>query len=104
MVVFRCHCSHIVLALLLYCSCIDFVVVISRFPSEQRERLQAAIDNPDSLRIVVDLDLAESTSGKEVSSLVKQLCYVYNRVKASPAPPTLTLTSYQGRVATALSK
>eukprot|EP00904_Undaria_pinnatifida_P009979 jgi/Undpi1/6110/HiC_scaffold_20.g08595.m1 len=70
---------------------------------EQRERLQAAIDNPDSLRLVVDLNLAESASGKEVSSLAKQLCYVYNRVKASSAPPTLTLTSYQGRVATALS-
>ena len=53
---------------------------------------------------MVDLDLAESASGKEVSSLVKQLCYVYNRLKTSLAPPTLTLASYQGRVATALSK
>lgn len=72
--------------------------------SEQRGRLQAAIDDPDSLRLVVDLNWAEDASGKELSSLVKQLCYVYNRVKASAAPPTLTLTSFRGRAAEALAK
>lgn len=72
--------------------------------SEQRERLQAAIDDPDSLRLVVDLNWAESASGKELSSLVKQLSYVYGRAKASLMPPRLTLTSYQGRAAAALKR
>lgn len=71
---------------------------------EQRDRLLAAADDPDSLRLVVDLKWAEEASGKELSSLVKQLCYVYNRVRASLTPPTLTLTSYGGRAATALNK
>lgn len=72
--------------------------------SEQKERLQAARDNPESLRLVVDLHWAESTSGKELSSLVKQLCYVYSRAKASLTPPRLALTSYQGRAAAALKR
>lgn len=71
-------------------------------PIEQRKRLQAAMDDPDSLRLVVDLNWAESASGKELSSLVKQLCYVYGRAKASLVPPRLTLTSYEGRAAAAL--
>lgn len=73
------------------------------FP-EQRDRLQAAIDDPDALRLVVDLNWAEGAPGKELSSLVKQLCYVYGRVKASAMPPRLTLTSYRGRAAASLDK
>lgn len=77
------------------------------FPSilpspEQRARLQAALDDPEALRLVVDLNWAESASGKELSSLVKQLCYVYGRARASLTPPRLTLTSYHGRAAAAL--
>lgn len=77
-----------------------FVPLASR--AEQKERLQAARDNPESLRLVVDLHWAETASGKELSSLVKQLCYVYGRARASLTPPRLTLTSYQGRAAAAL--
>eukprot|EP00752_Nemacystus_decipiens_P010183 g9074.t1 len=69
---------------------------------EQKERLQAARDDPEALRLVVDLHWAESASGKELSSLVKQLCYVYGRVKASLTPPRLALTAYRGRAAVAL--
>lgn len=72
--------------------------------AEQKERLQAARDDPESLRLVVDLHWAESASGKELSSLVKQLCYVYGRARASLAPPRLALTSYQGRAAAALKR
>lgn len=72
--------------------------------AEQKERLQEARDNPESLRLVVDLHWAESASGKELSSLVKQLCYVYGRARASLTPPRLTLTSYQGRAAAALKR
>lgn len=71
---------------------------------EQRERLQAAMDNPNSLQLVVDLNWAESLSDKELSSLRKQLCYVYGRVKASLTPPALTLTSYQGRAAEVMQR
>ncbi|CAB1097236.1 unnamed protein product [Ectocarpus sp. CCAP 1310/34] len=69
---------------------------------EQQERMRRAMDDPDSLRLVIDLNWAESAPGKELSSLVKQLCYVYSRAKASSMPPRLTLTSYQGKVAAAL--
>eukprot|EP00903_Cladosiphon_okamuranus_P009581 g9123.t1 len=69
---------------------------------EQKERLQAARDNPESLRLAIDLHWSENASGKELSSLVKQLCYVYGRARASAAPPRLALTSYQGRAAAAL--
>lgn len=79
-------------------------VFLSLSPQEQLTRVRAAIDDPDSLRLVVDLNWAECASGKELSSLVKQLCYVYNRVKASMTPPTLTLTSYRGRMAGAMDK
>lgn len=61
--------------------------------------MQAAADDPDSLQLVIDLNWAESASGKELSSLAKQLCYVYNRARASSMPPRLTLTSYRGRAA-----
>jgi len=71
------------------------------FP-EQRARLKAALDDPEALRLVVDLNWAESASGKELSSLVKQLCYVYGRARASLTPPRLTLASYHGRAAAAL--
>lgn len=72
---------------------------------EQLERLKAAMDDPCSLRLVIDLSWAEGdASGKELSSLAKQLCYVYNRVKASTSPPTLTLTSFTGRAAAVLNK
>lgn len=53
---------------------------------------------------MVDLHWAESASGKELSSLVKQLCYVYGRARASLMPPRLALTSYQGRAAVALKR
>lgn len=72
---------------------------------EQLERLKAARDDPGSMRLVVDLSWAEGdASGKELSSLAKQLCYVYNRVKASMTPPALTLTSFTGRAAAVLNK
>ena len=72
---------------------------------EQLGRLKAAMNDPGSLELVVDLSWAESdASGKEMASLAKQLCYVYNRVKASMTPPTLTLTSYRGRTAAVLDK
>ncbi|CAM9101691.1 unnamed protein product [Ectocarpus fasciculatus] len=69
---------------------------------EQQERMRAAMDDPSSLRLVIDLNWAEDASGKELSSLVKQLCYVYSRARASSMPPRLSLTSYQGRAAAAL--
>ncbi|CAM9905622.1 unnamed protein product [Ectocarpus sp. 13 AM-2016] len=69
---------------------------------EQQERMRRAMDDPNSLRLVIDLNWAESAPGKELSSLVKQLCYVYSRARASLMPPRLTLTSYQGKAAAAL--
>ncbi|CAM9953787.1 unnamed protein product, partial [Hapterophycus canaliculatus] len=70
-----------------------------REKEEQRERMQAAVDDPDSLQLVIDLNWAEGASGKELSSLAKQLCYVYNRARANSMPPRLTLTSYRSRAA-----
>lgn len=72
---------------------------------EQLERLKAALDDPCSLRLVIDLSWAEGdASGKELSSLAKQLCYVYNRIKASMTPPSLTLTSFTGKAAAVLNR
>lgn len=71
---------------------------------EQRVRLQAARDYPNSLRLVVDLTWAETLSDKELSSLAKQVCYVYGRVRAALAPPSLTLASYGGSAAEALQR
>ncbi|CAM9392384.1 unnamed protein product [Sphacelaria rigidula] len=73
---------------------------------EQRMRMQALKDNPgqDLLRLVVDLKWAESLSDKELSSLAKQVCYVYGRVKASSSPPLLTLASYGGKAAEVLQR
>lgn len=69
-------------------------------------RMQALKDNPDQdlLRLVVDLKWAESLSDKELSSLAKQVCYVYGRVKASSSPPLLTLASYGGKAAEVLQR
>lgn len=68
--------------------------------------MQALKDNPnqDLLKLVVDLKWAESLSDKELSSLAKQVCYVYGRVKASWSPPSLTLASYRGRAAEILQR
>ncbi|CAN0470123.1 unnamed protein product [Ectocarpus sp. 12 AP-2014] len=74
----------------------------AEYVAKQQERMRRAMDDPSSLRLVIDLNWAESAPGKELSSLVKQLCYVYSRARASSIPPRLTLTSYQGKAAAAL--
>lgn len=51
---------------------------------------------------MVDLSWADTLSGKEMSSLRKQLCYVYSHVRSSTSPTSLTFTSYRGRVGEAL--
>lgn len=81
-----------------------FYLCICFWSPEQRVRLQAARDYPNSLRLVVDLTWAETLSDKELSSLAKQVCYVYGRVRAALAPPSLTLASYGGSAAEALQR